>query len=231
MDAAAHCDALLRQRDEDRWLAARYAPPPLRRRLVALYAFHSELRLIPSRVSEPPLGEIRVQWHRDALDEIRDGKRPRAHPVIEEVAAAGLAAAALQSWIDAAVDASARPLYGEAFAQADDLFAWLRAAEGAVDAAAVALSGGDETLSFVAQEAGAAFAAAREGANIAPGVDWAERAGALWRKAKPVLRVAPDPCAPALAHLFLTPAYLKRGARVFPLMKRLQIFSAIAFAR
>ncbi len=231
MDAAAHCDALLRQRDEDRWLAARYAPPPLRRRLTALYALHSELRLIPSRVSEPPLGEIRVQWHRDALTEIRAGKQPRAHPIIEEAAAADIAAEALAPWVDAAVDASARPLYGEGYAGADDLFAWLRAAEGAVDAAAVAISGGDETLCIVAQETGAAFAAAREGRVIAPDIDWKERADALWRKAKPVLRVAPDPCAPALAHLFLTPAYLKRGAGIFPLVKRLRIFSAVAFAR
>ncbi len=231
MDAAAHCDALLRQRDEDRWLAARYAPPPLRRCLTALYALHSELRLIPGRVSEPPLGEIRVQWHRDALAELRDGKRPRAHPVIEEVAAADLAAEPLRPWIDAAIDASSRPLYGEGFTDVDDLLDWLRAAEGTIDAAAVALSGGDETLSFVAQEAGAAFAAAREGGVIAPDVNFAERTRALWRKAKPVMQVAQDSCAPALAHLFLTPAYLRRGARAFPLVKRLRIFGAVAFAR
>lgn len=231
MDASAHCDALLRGRDEDRWLAARYAPPPLRRRLVALYAFHSELRLIPARVSEPALGEIRVQWHRDALGEIRDGKHPRAHPIIEEVAAAGLADTAYAPWIDAAVDAAARPLYGEGFVDADDLFDWLRAADGAIDAVAVALAGGDETLCHVAQEAGAAFAAAREGRVLAPTVDCSTPAQALWRKAKPVLSLAPDECAPAVAHLYLTPAYLKRGNRAFPLMKRLRILSAIAVAR
>ncbi len=231
MDAAAHCDALLRGRDEDRWLAARYAPPPLRRRLVALYAFHSELRLIPSRVSEPPLGEIRVQWHRDALDEIRSNKRPRAHPIVEEVAAAGLAAPDYAQWMDAAVDAAARPLYGEGFIDADDLFAWLRAADGAVDAAAAALCGGDENLSYVAQEAGAAFAAAREGRSLAPVINWSDPARALWKKAKPVLSLAPDACAPALGHLYLTPAYLKRGPQAFPLVKRLRILSAVAFAR
>ena len=231
MDAAAHCDALLRRRDEDRWLAARYAPPPLRRRLAALYAFHSELRLIPSRVSEPALGEIRVQWHRDALSEIREGKHPRAHPVIEEITAAGLADETYAQWINAAIDAAARPLYGEGFADAKGLFDWLRAADGAVDATAVALCGGDENLAHVAQESGAAFAAAREGRALAPMVDCAAPARALWRKAKPVLSLAPDECAPALAHLYLTPAYLKHGDRAFPLMKRLRILSAVALAR
>ena len=237
MDASAHCDALLRGRDEDRWLAARYAPPPLRRRLVALYAFHSELRLIPSRVSEPALGEIRVQWHRDALAEIRDGKNPRAHPIIEEVAAAGLAGQAYAHWIDAAIDAAARPLYGEGFVDADDLFGWLRAADGAVDAVAIALCGGDENLSHVAQEAGAAFAAAREARVLAPNIAWSQPAAALWRKAKPVLALAPDKCAPALAHLYLTPTYIKRDAAgksdngAFPLLKRLRLLAAIAVGR
>ncbi len=203
----------------------------MRQRLTALYAFHSELRLIPGRVTEPALGEIRVQWHRDALSEIRAGKHPRAHPIIEEVAAAGLADDAIAPWVDAAVDAAARPLYGEGFADSDDLFCWLRDAEGAIDAAAVALCGGDETLCLVVQEAGAAFAAAREGGVLAPGSGYMERANELWRRAKPVLRLAPDVSAPAMAHLFLTPAYLKHGPRAFPLLKRIKIFSAIAFAR
>ena len=231
MDAAAHCDALLRQRDEDRWLAARYAPPPLRRRLTALYAFHGELRSIPGRVTEPALGEIRVQWHRDALAELRDGKRPRAHPVIEEVAAADIADAAFDQWIDAAIDAAARPLYGEGFADTEKFLSWLSQAEGAIDAAAVAICGGDETLCAVVQEVGAAFAAAREGAVLAPDTDYKAQAAAVWKRAAPVFRVAPDECAPAMAHLFLTPVYLKRGAGMFPLVKRLKIFSAIAFAR
>lgn len=231
MESAAHCDALLRQRDEDRWLAARYAPPPLRRRLTALYAFHGELRAIPGRVTEPALGEIRVQWHRDALEELRAGKNPRAHPVIEEIATADLANADIQQWIDAAVDASARPLYGEGFSDTEDFFRWLGHAEGAIDAAAVAICGGDETLCAVVQETGAAFAAAREGAVLAPSDDYRAHAASIWRRATPVFRVAQDACAPAMAHLFLTPAYLKRGARMFPLVKRLKIFSAIAFAR
>ena len=230
MDAAAHCEALLRRRDEDRWLAARYAPPPLRRRLFALYAFHSELRLIPSRVSEPALGEIRVQWHRDAISEIREGKPARAHPIVEAFAAAGLADAALAKWIDEAVDAASRPLYGAGFSGADDLIDWLRKAEGAIDAAAVVLSGGDETLAAIAQDAGAAFAAAREAGVMAPAIDYKPRARDVWSKTKPALKTAQDSCAPATAHLFLTPTYLDRGARPFPLAKRLKIFSAVAFS-
>jgi len=231
VDAASHCEALLRRRDEDRWLAARYAPPVLRRRLIALYAFHSELRLIPSRVSEPPLGEIRVQWHRDAIAEIRGGKPPRAHPIVEEIAAAGLGDDALAPWIDAAVDAAARPLYGEGYSDDEDFFQWLSESDGAVDAAAVALCGGDQGLAMTAKEAGAAFAAAREGGVLAPDLDYKSRAGEIWRKVRPLLAKAPEDCAPALAHLFLTPLYLSKAPRAFPLLKRIRIFTAAAFGR
>lgn len=232
-DAAAHCEALLRQRDEDRWLAAGYAPRPLKRRLIALYAFYSELRRIPGAVSEPPLGEIRLQWHRDALDEIAAGAPPRRQPVIEEAAAAGLADPAIKPWLDGAIDAAARPLYGEPFSDADDLLSWLRAASGGVDAAAIRLSAGHETLADTARNVGAAFAAAREVARLAPDVAAPTRslAASIWAENAPALRAAPSDCLPAIAHLFLTPIYIKRSERAFPIVKRLRLFAAAATGR
>ena len=223
---------LVRARDEDRWLAAQYAPEKERRALIALYAFHCELRKIPGAVSEPPLGEIRLQWWREALQEIRDGKSPRAHPVVETLAQAGIVQSVAADKYDAVIDASARPLYCEGFGDIADLVSWLKEAEGGVDAIAATLLAGDETIADAARQAGVAFALAREGAGLAPNLsDSIEpEAKAAWRDAKSQLAQS-NAAAPALLHLALTPAYLKRGRKPFPVRKRLRLFTAMAFGR
>ena len=82
----ASLDEKVRAGDEDRWLSSRYAPKPVRRALIALYAFAFELARIRLVVTEPGLGAIRYQWWRDALDEIEAGQRPRAHDVVGALA-------------------------------------------------------------------------------------------------------------------------------------------------
>ena len=228
-----YCAALLKAHDEDRWLASRYASAEDRRLLSALYAFHIELRRIPAAVSEPPLGEIRLQWWREALSEIRDGKPARAHPVVAELAAAGLASDRFQSRIDQLIDAAARPLYGEGFSDFNDLVDWLGDIEGAVDGLAVLLLGGGDTLAETAERAGAAFALAREGAHHAPELANAalEFARSEAATAKPALRAAAPSIAPALLHLALVTSYARRGSKPFAVSKRLQIFFAMAIGR
>lgn len=227
-----YCSQLVRARDEDRWLAAQYAPEKERSALIALYAFHCELRKIPGAVSEPPLGEIRLQWWREALQEIRDGKAPRAHPVVEALAQADVVSRPVEDKYDAVIDASARPLYGEGFNDVADLAGWLQDAEGGVDAIAATLLGGDEALADAARNAGGAFALAREGAGLAPNLSSGiePEASAIWRDARPHLAQS-DAAAPALLHLALTPIYLKRGRAPFPVRKRLRLFTAMAFGR
>lgn len=228
-----HCSSLVREQDEDRWLAAQYAKEPLQTALLALAALRIELRRIPSQVSEPPLGEIRLQWWREGLEAIRGGGAPRAHPVLETVAATSLADGRWAGRLDAVIDASSRPLYGEGFSSAADLGEWLRETEGALDALAVEMAGGDHMLADAAASAGAAFAMAREGRMLAPrlGDEIEAYAAALFKNAAPVLSKAPPATAPALLHLALTPAYLRDGVRRAPLRKRMTLFSAMAFAR
>ncbi len=231
--SADYCSDLVRKYDEDRWLAAQYAGDADTRKLIALYAFHIELRRIPGVVSEPPLGEIRLQWYRDTFEEIRNDKRPRAHPVVEEIAAAGLAAHEFHELIESAINAAARPLYGAGFTDIDDLAGWLSALEGAFDCLAVKLLGGDGALAAAAQKVGAAFALAREGKHFAPalGDDAARMACALMDQEKAVLSSAPANAAPGLAHLCLMTLYLKDKPFLFPIRKRLRLFSAVAFGR
>lgn len=231
--APDYCQDLVRRRDEDRWLAAGYAQGDAKRRLLALYAFHVELRNIPAAVSEPPLGEIRLQWWREALSEIRGGKRPRAHPVVEEIAAAGLTGEAFEAAIERAIDAAARPLYGEGFTTIDDLTDWLAAAEATFDGLGVSLLGGDEALCAGAVKAGTAFALAREGASLAPTLagEIPARAQSILHDAAAALQNASPSIAPGLAHLSLTHGYLKSRRGSFPLAKRLRIFISVACGR
>jgi 15-cis-phytoene synthase len=228
---AEYCSRLVRARDEDRWLAAQYARPPERRALIALYAFYCELRRIPGAVSEAPLGEIRLQWWCEALQEIRDGKPSRAHPVVEEITACGIANAMYSEHLEAAIDAASRLFYGEGFGSIDDLTNWLGQAEGSLDALAVMVLGGDASLAVTAKQAGTAFAMAREGTVLAPNLntDIQSNARLIWDKSKRPLNNAGAAAAPAILHLVLTSAYLKRGVTPFPIYKRARMFTAMAF--
>jgi len=76
----AYCDALLRRDDRDRWLACLFAPPAVRRHWHALYAFNLEVARIREVVSEPLLGEIRLQWWCEALEGTRT-EDVQANPV------------------------------------------------------------------------------------------------------------------------------------------------------
>ena len=59
--------AAARELDYDRYLAALLAPAHARYGLMALAAFHGEVARIPLTVREPGVGDIRLQWWRDAL--------------------------------------------------------------------------------------------------------------------------------------------------------------------
>lgn len=85
-DAFAYCKDLLRAVERDRFFASLFAPEGAREGLWALYAFHHEIAKTAAVVSEPMIGEIRLTWWQEALDEIAAGKQPRAHQVVEPVA-------------------------------------------------------------------------------------------------------------------------------------------------
>jgi 15-cis-phytoene synthase len=57
-----------RQGEPDRYLAALLAAEPQRTALLVIAAFSAELRRIPAHVTEPTIGEIRLQWWRDAIE-------------------------------------------------------------------------------------------------------------------------------------------------------------------
>lgn len=81
------CARQVRRYDNDRYLTALFAPHDRREALFALAAFNLEIAKIREVVSEPMLGEMRLQWWREVIDEIADG-RVRKHEVVGPLAAA-----------------------------------------------------------------------------------------------------------------------------------------------
>ena len=96
--------ALARAADYDRYLSALFAPAARREALFALIAFNHEIARIPEAVSEPMLGRIRLQWWRETLEAIHDGKPARRHevalPLADAIHAWGLDRGAFERLLD-----------------------------------------------------------------------------------------------------------------------------------
>ena len=226
---AAYCSDLVKAQDEDRWLAAQYANDGMSRGLLALWALYCEIRRIPGLVSEPALGEIRLRWWRDALDEILTGKSVRAHPVVEEIAHCEIVNAKTHRVLDAAIEAYARSFYHEPFQSVDELANWLGDTDGAIDAAAMSFAGGGDRDFQIAKDAGIAFALAREGRILAPmfAEESNSRSELLFRVASRELKHLKPELVPAVLHAGLTPLYLARAHQAFPIRKRLRLFQTV----
>ena len=83
-DPATTLDDQVRAVDIDRWLSSRFvADARLRANLIALYAFEAELMVIPTRVTQPLLAEMRYVWWREQLDGVFAGIARKGHPVLE----------------------------------------------------------------------------------------------------------------------------------------------------
>ena len=74
----------VRRYDRDRFVTALFAPPAAREDLFTLYAFNTEIARIRETVSEPMLGQIRLQWWRDTLDCVCRGD-PTHNPLADNL--------------------------------------------------------------------------------------------------------------------------------------------------
>ncbi|MEM9341445.1 MAG: squalene/phytoene synthase family protein [Pseudomonadota bacterium] len=80
------CADIVRAGDPDRFAAAMAAPVAARRVLFPIYAFNVEVARAPFVTEEPLIAEMRLQWWRDALDEIAGGGTVRRHEVVTPLA-------------------------------------------------------------------------------------------------------------------------------------------------
>jgi phytoene synthase len=133
MDDLEDIDAIVKRADPDRWLASRFiANAAARADVLVLYAFNQELARIPFAVSDPLMGEIRLTWWREAMDEIALGRPPRRHPVVLAIAASSLSPQALADLTEGRY----ADLETEPFADRAAVLAYLDATVGAVTALA-----------------------------------------------------------------------------------------------
>ncbi|MEL6643709.1 MAG: squalene/phytoene synthase family protein [Pseudomonadota bacterium] len=80
------CADLVRRGDPDRFAAAMAAPVAARRVLLPIYAFNVEIARAPWVTDEPLIAEMRLQWWRDAMEELAEGAKPRQHEVVVPLA-------------------------------------------------------------------------------------------------------------------------------------------------
>ncbi len=80
------CAEIVQRGDPDRFLAAMAAPPAARAALFPIYAFNVEVSRAPWLTEEPMIAEMRLQWWRDALEEVAGGGPVRRHEVAEPLA-------------------------------------------------------------------------------------------------------------------------------------------------
>lgn len=85
-DDLNECAALVERGDPDRFRAVMAAPVAARGPLFALYAFNVEVSRAPWVTQEAMIAEMRLQWWRDALDEIASGGAVRRHAVVTPLA-------------------------------------------------------------------------------------------------------------------------------------------------
>lgn len=153
------CADIVAKGDPDRHLAAMAAPVAAREVLFPLYAFNVEVARAPWVGSEPMIGEMRLQWWRDALEEIAEGRAVRKHEVTTLLAETLDAQAA--TLLDGAVAARRWDLYTDAFEDAAHLHAYLNATGGRLMWVAARALGAPDDLQSRVQSFGKAAALAR----------------------------------------------------------------------
>jgi phytoene synthase len=228
---ADYCRRQVTLGDDDFFLSLNYAPNGDLARVAALFAFQIELRRIPSLVSEPPLGEVRLQWWREAVDEVVAGKAVRAHPVVRSLAATGAINAGSRDVAERRIDGRARALYEPRFSTLEGAREFLRGAE----APLVALALGDSASisNDATSNLGEAYALARFAPMIAPHLasEAATAAMRLLQEEAANLSLSASE-AGRVAFLALTRGYAARtDGRPWPLVKRISIFRAALTGR
>jgi 15-cis-phytoene synthase len=127
--AEAAIVAAARTGEPDRYLAALLAPARGRAALLVIAAFLAEVRRAVSVVREPKMGEIRLQWWREALQ--LDPHLQSGNPIADGLRAVAGAGAIPQGLLQEVIDARWRDLDAAPLADDAELSAYLWKSEGA----------------------------------------------------------------------------------------------------
>jgi phytoene synthase len=146
---------LVRRVDHDRYLCILFAPAERRAALLALLAFNHEIARAREAVSEPILGQIRLQWWRESIEGIYGGT-VRRHEVVEPLAEAVGRHRLSRVHFDALIDARERDLEDAPMSDLAELEAYVEGTSAPLSALMVEVLGGDK--SEAARHAAIAFA-------------------------------------------------------------------------
>jgi phytoene synthase len=97
--------ALVRRHDRDRYQTALFAPAARREALFALYAFNYEIARVRESVTQPMLGQIRLQWWRENIAAAFEGGPVRQHVVVAPLIGAIRELALTRAHFDRLIDA------------------------------------------------------------------------------------------------------------------------------
>lgn len=215
-------DELVRKTDPDRWLSSRFISDlAARADVIALYAFDHELSRAPKVTTNALMGEIRLTWWREALDEMFEGRPVRRHPTAEALAAAISRHGLVRDPLEAMIDARYRELDRAPLSEADAL-AWSTGTGGqAAELAARILDPATDLQA--AGVAGAAWALGRRAATepeLRPAFE------TMLQDARAAVQGLSAAAFPAAAHVALVAAPLKSE-----FARRLRLTAAVAQGR
>lgn len=146
----------------DRYLASLLAPKRFRPLLWALHAFAGEIASVPLRVSEPRLGEIRLQWWRDTVSGLAFSD-PTGHPVAEALRPLLQQGPSMMNLLTGIVDARVFDLGGASMSDSHALATYCKKTEGAEFAIAAMILGASRSpqLDEAAGYAGVSYGVTR----------------------------------------------------------------------
>lgn len=153
---------LVREADRPRYYATLFAPAERRPALFALFAFAAEVGRVPDRVREPGLGEIRLQWWRDALAGLAAGLPRDDSPVLAALGEAVRGYRLPTAPLLRLVDARGADLYADPPANRSELEGLLGDTESALfQLAALVLGASGPDTAEASGHAGVAYGLAR----------------------------------------------------------------------
>lgn len=228
-------DALVRRVDEDRWLASRFiSDEAARADVIALYAFNYELSRAAEVASQPLVGEMRLAWWREALDEMFEGRPVRRHPTALALAEAIRRRGLAREDLDALIDARLRELDPWPLGE-DEALGYMDATAGGLMALAARMLSPDATAEHVRHAARAWGLAGlhRLGGRLPPtwrAEDVRRRAGEARKAAAPELTDLPVAAFPAVAYAALAGSYAG-GSNPSELTRRARLVWAVIRGR
>ena len=150
------CAALVERGDPWRFACAMAAPVAARRVLFPLYAFNIEVARAPWVTQEAMIAEMRLQWWRDALEEIASGAPVRRHEVVSPLAEVLDPEAA--RLLDRLVEARRWDIYRDPFEDAEHFMHYIEDTSACLMRAGVrALGGADAGVTDYGYGAGVAM--------------------------------------------------------------------------